>query len=266
MADHFPKHITGFRDLLDTLKSNLEGASPKTLDQSIEAADEIVRKLKALRTTAAARPAAHLEKETAHHVALDAAANLQKREYVVLALDELRLPASPAIISTFIKERWGADVQATQFASIRKGDERAWLRGRRTRPLVVPALSENNLAPRHRLCALSVWPAEQRMIGTLSERVDGLRLLLIAADRMMKKPDGAWHTVFNRLAADFHFTRAGADVDGMKKAAKTALDVIADRDAEERKAAAERLERLPEHIQLFGRPLGFDVLAGGKHA
>ena len=89
---------------------------------------------------------------------------------------------------------------------------------------------------------------------------------MIAAERMKKNSGDAWQMVFNRLAADFHFTRAGADAEGMKKAAKTALEGIANDDATERRAAAERLVRLPERIQLFGRPLGFDVLAGGKHA
>jgi hypothetical protein len=266
VADHQSKHaIRDLRDQLDALESNLEGASPRKLDQSIEAADEIVRKLKALRETATSFSAAHREGETTHPVA-PATGKLQKREYVVLALEELGLPVSPAIISTFIKQRWGADVQATQFASIRKGDERAWSRGRRARPLIVPALSANNLAPRQRLCALSVWSAELRVVGTLSERVDGLRLFLIAAERMKMKSGDAWHTVFNRIAADFHFTRAGVDAEGMKMAAKIALEGIADDDATERKAAAERLVRLPERIQLFGRPLGFDVLAGGKDA
>ena len=177
VTDHHPKHIIrNLRDTLDSIQLNLEGATPKKLDQSIEAADEIVRKLKALRDTAASFSAAHREEETAHPAA-PATVNLQKREYVVLALEELGLPASPAIISAIIKQRWGADVQATQFASIRKGDERAWSRGRRARPLIVPALSANNLAPRQRLCALSVWPAEQRVVGTLSERVDGLPAL-----------------------------------------------------------------------------------------
>ncbi len=264
MADH-PTHIfRNLRETLDAMESNLEGASPKKLDQSIEAADEIVQKLKALRATAASFP--QREEETAHHAIRDASTNLQKREYVVLTLEELGLPASPAIISTFIKQRWGADVQATQFASIRKGDERAWSRGRRARPLIVPALSANNLVPRQRLCALSVWPANLRVIGGLSERVDGLRLFLTAAARMKKMPSDAWYMLFNRLAADFHFTRAGTDVEDMKKSAEIALDGIAGHDAEERKAAAERLVRLPERIQLFGRPLGFDVVAGGKHA
>jgi hypothetical protein len=266
VADH-PKHILGnLRETLDALESNLEGTSPEKLDQSIEAADEIVRKLKALRATAASFAAEQREEETGHHFAPDVTANLQKREFVVLALEELGLPASPAIVSTFIKQRWGADVHATQFASIRKGDERAWSRGRRARPLIVPALSAHNLAPRQRACALSVWPADLRIIGGLSERADGLQLLLTAASRMKKKPEDAWYTLFHRLAADFHFTRAGTDVDGVKKSAEIELKAIAGRDAEERKAAAERLLRLPESIQLFGRPLGFDVLVGGKHA
>jgi len=269
MTDNPKRIFHSLREDLDALKSNLEGANYGKLDQSIEAADEIARKLKALRATTAAFASQHSQQEAADHVAQDAqdvGAKLQKREYVVLALGDLGLPASPAVISTFIKQRWGADVQATQFASIRKGDERAWSRGRRARPLVVPALSANNLVSRQRLCALSVWPADLRVVGGLSERVDGLRLFLTAAGRMKEARDDAWHTLFSRLAADFLLAENGEDAEAMKKSAEIALKRIVSVDTEERKAAAERLMRLPERIQFFGRPLGFDVLAGGKHA
>src|SRR5438309_1641607 len=102
----FPKHvIRDLRETLDALESNLDGASSTKLDRSIEAADEIVRKLKALRHTASFSPRER-EEEAPRPPA--PTINLQKREYVVLALEELGLPASPAMISTFIKQRWHA--------------------------------------------------------------------------------------------------------------------------------------------------------------
>jgi hypothetical protein len=190
---------------------------------------------------------------------------LQKREYVVLALEELGWPASPAFISALIKRLWNADVAATQFASIRKGDERAWLRGRRTRPLIVPALNDFDLSPRPRTCALSHWPAERRVMSTLSDRADALRILLTAVRRAEQLDSEAWRTTASMLAADFRLSKR--EMSETAKAARTVLAAIEAEDARARKDAAERLRRLPsEQWQLFGRPVTFGVVEGGKHA
>jgi hypothetical protein len=161
---------------------------------------------------------------------------------------------------------WGAEVRATQFASIRKGDERAWRRGRRARPLIVPALNAFDLSARPGTYAVSSWPAQQRVMGSLSDRADALRVFLAALARRDGEHGHAWRRVMTSIAADF---RLGGPTKGVKQIvgdAQQALARIVDADARERRDAAERLKRLSEHWQLFGRPLSFDVVEGGKHA
>ena len=269
MADNPQQIVRGLRTTLKQLELDLNSTPDASwsLDHSIREAHEVVRKLKQLRQARArqqdrATPPAPSAIEVLHH-ALGAA--LQKREYVVLALEELGSPASPAFISALIKRLWNADVAATQFASIRKGDERAWLRGRRTRPLIVPALNAFDLSPRPRTCALSLWPAERRVMGTLSDRADALRILLAAARRADQQGSEAWRTTTVTLAADFRLSKR--EMPEIAEAAQAALAAIEAEDAQARKDAAERLRRLPsEQWQLFGRPVTFGLVEGGKHA
>ena len=271
-----PKQIVRqLRDSLEWLESEL-GSVPASsiLDQSLREADEVVRKLKKLRETHRERDAAaegprrepQQDESTAAKPPAAGAGGPQKREYVLLALEELGRPASPALISTLIKGIWNAEVQASQFASIRKGDERAWARGRRARPLIVPALNAFDLSARPRTYAVSTWPAARRVMGPLSDRADALRIFLSAAQRCDNKHAGAWRTVMNAIATDFRLGGPGKETKRMVEDAERALGAIGDDDARERQIAAERLGRLSERWQLFGRPLSYDVVEGGKHA
>jgi hypothetical protein len=265
MSENTQKIVRELQDSLDRLKAELgssAAADSAQLDQSIRDANEIVRKLVRLRDDRA-RPRIDLtvmpdgdgERERS---------GLQKREYVVLALEETGRPATPALISTLIKNLWNADVPATQFASIRKGDERAWMRGRRTRPLIVPALNAFDLSARPRTCALSTWPAERRIMGTLSDRVDALEILLAATGRLDVERDGpAWRKLIQSIAADFHLGRHGVDQNQVITAAKATLCGIAKQDERERAEAAARLGRLSDRWQLFGKPLSYEVVEGG---
>jgi hypothetical protein len=267
-----PKQIVReMRDTLERLESEL-GSAPadSSLEQSIREAGEVVRKLKQLRDAHRGRAEAAEMKSAqrlplVRKVDLAPSGGLQKREYVLLALEEIGCPASPALISAFITDVWHAEVRPTQFASIRKGDERAWMRGRRTRPLIVPALNAFDLSPRPRTYAVSTWPGWQRVMGVLSDRADALRIFLAAFDRLEGKNGSAWRRIMSSVAADFRLGGPAKDVATMVQEAHRALSAIADADDRERHNAAERLGRLSERWQVFGRPLSFDVVEGGKH-
>lgn len=268
MADNPQKMVQELRDSIERLETDIGAAG---LDQSIRAAEEIARKLKKLRSdnedkdaTLRAAARAPIAAASGGDGTKDAIGTLQKREYVVLALEEIGRPASPAFISNMIKKFWNADVPATQFASIRKGDERAWMRGRRTRPLIVPALNAFDLSARPRTCAVSTWPAERRVMGSLSDRADALRILLHAANQ--KKNSDTWQYAVKAIASDFSLGGPDRDVKQSVESAKAALVAISEQDDRDRKTAAERLGRLSERWQLFGRPLSYDVVEGGKDA
>jgi hypothetical protein len=270
MAENPKEIVRELQSTIERLANDLGSAGEpdsSQIDQSIRDANEVVRKLVRLRDS---QSNARVKLPTVAQADADdsasSSAGLQKREYVVLALEEIGRPASPAFISALIKNLWNAEVQATQFASIRKGDERAWSRGRRTRPLIVPALNAFDLSARPRTCAISTWPAERRLMGTLSDRVDALETFLLASRKIEAEDAPAWRKVIQSIAADFHLGGRDRDEKQAISATKTALRGIAKQDERERHEAAERLSRLSERWQLFGRPLSYEVVEGGKNA
>ncbi|TGE02438.1 hypothetical protein EU555_01325 [Methylobacterium nonmethylotrophicum] len=195
---------------------------------------------------------------------------LQKREYVLKALHALGAPASPATVSLVVDRIWKVEVKASQFSSMRKGDERAWMNGRRTL-MIVPAFNAFDLSARPRTVALSSWPLEQRIMGSLSDRADALRILLRARHHWVNGGNAVWLELVLSLARDFRFVIPSSEAVEeqalqISEAAKVALDDIADRDLAERKDAAARAARLSEKWQMFGRPIGLDVIDGGVHA
>src|SRR3954451_2965587 len=63
---------------------------------------------------------------------------------------------------------YGTEIAPSQFASIRKGDERAYMRGRRLRIILVPALSAIDLTARAHHCLVQLatraahhWPVRR---------------------------------------------------------------------------------------------------------
>jgi hypothetical protein len=265
-----PKNIvSGLRKAIDDLETNLDqsgSANPDQLELSIRAADAIVRKLKDLHEARTRVVVPSLKTGDAEPVVKAKPDGAQKRELVILALDKLGKPATPRLISQVIKRLWEVDVQATQFASIRKGDERAWQRGRRARPFIVPALNAFDLSARPRTYAMSTWPAERRVMGTLSDRVDALHLFLRASEHVEGPEAKVWRDVAKVIAADFQLADLSKGIELATKNAKSALTSIEAKDVKERREASDRLARLSEQWQLFGRPLSYEVVEGGKHA
>lgn len=197
-------------------------------------------------------------------------AQMQKRELIVDVLGRLGWPSPPATVSTVIKFLYATEVLPSQFASMRKGDERTWHKGRRDRAIILPALNSFDLCARPRTVALSTWPIERRIMGSLSDRADALRAILAARNWWVNEGGTGWRDLLFALARDFRFAppnAEGNDVEAMLvvERARESLAEIKDKDLEERAAAAERALRLPEDQQLFGRPVGFHVFQGGRH-
>jgi len=193
----------------------------------------------------------------------------QKREKIVVALDMIGYPSPPSTVSAVVKYMFDTDIQASQFASFRKADERAWHKGKRDKPLIGPALNAFDLSARPRTVALSTWPLEKRIMGSLSDRADALRTILAARHHWLQG-DALWGSLLFIFARDFRFappsggeTEAEAEV--ICSQAEQALALIEMQDKEERMAAAERASRLDEKSRLFGRPVGFDVIQGGMN-
>jgi hypothetical protein len=171
-------------------------------------------------------------------------------------------------VSAVVKYVFETDIQASQFASFRKADERAWHKGKVDRPLIVPALNAFDLSARPRTTALSTWPLEKRIMGSLSDRADALRTILAARVHWLRDGDDLWRSLMFMFARDFRFAppsggETEAEAEAICSKAEQALALIEDQDKEERMAAAERASRLDERSQIFGRPVGFDVIQGG---
>jgi hypothetical protein len=146
------------------------------------------------------------------------------------------------------------EISPSQFASMRKSDERAYMRGRRRRVMLTPALSAVDLAPRPRTITLSDWPLERRVIGQVSERADGLRTIIRIVGLMKKEENPAWIDVLRPLTQDYRYSdgTSAVDLDCVLNAARNDLGKIEFQDMEERREAAARAAKLPESRRLFG--------------
>jgi len=222
-----------FPDYLDSLLREMR--------ETIEAVERRRDQLKALRNA----PTREVIPKTRERV--------QKREVLIETLELLRRPASPAIVSRTASVAFGVDIAPSQFASMRKGDERAYMRGRRRRIILVPALSATDLTARARTITLSDWPLGKRMIGNLSERVDALHVILRLIDLAITEPERNWLNVLEPLAKDFRFqVKSVKDLPNLCNMVKGELEKIEAKDIEERSIAAGRASKLPESRRLFG--------------
>jgi hypothetical protein len=184
---------------------------------------------------------------------------VQKREVLIETLELLRRPAAPSIVSKTASIAFEIEIAPSQFASMRKGDERAYMRGRRRRVILVPALSATDLTARTRAITLSDWPLERRIIGNLSERVDAFHVLLRLADLAKAEPQRKWLSVLQPLANDFGFqVRSTEDLPGLWDHVNEHLEKIEAKDLEERGRAASRAANLPESRRLFGAFIGIN--------
>ena len=209
-------------------------------------------------TTIAAAPPEPPEAVDQSRPAEPSGSLLPLREQVYEALSLLQVPAAPKLIATVHEAFFGSTFPTTRVTSLKRDEERSFRSAPFARPYYIcAALSADYLAPSRGLLAVSTWPLERRMIGSLSPRVDFLTAAMRVAEaieRIPEPPDAA-RRLLQRFAASIpggSIPGAGANPAAVKEAAAAELTVHTDADDRARRAAAERARQLKQPEQLFG--------------
>ena len=203
---------------------------------------------------------------------------LPLREQVYEALSLLQVPAAPKLIATVHEAFFGSTFPTTRVTSLKRDEERSFRTAPFARPYYIcAALSADYLSQSRGLLAVSTWPLELRVIGSLSPRVDFLTAASRVAEAIERipEPPAAARRLLERFAASIPGASsggAGAGAGGgggaggarpaaVRKAAAAELTVHQDADARTRRAAAERARTLDGAEQLFGTT-AFREMAG----
>jgi hypothetical protein len=187
---------------------------------------------------------------------------LPLREQVYEALSLLQVPAAPRLIATVHEAFFGSTFPTTRVTSLKRDEERSFRTAPFARPYYIcAALSVDYLAPSRGLFAVSTWPLDRRVIGSLSPRVDFLTASIRVAEaieRIPAPPKTAWR-LLQRFAASIPgasppgITRLRRLVEVVKQAAAAELAVHQEADDSARKAAADRASgQLDDAEQLYG--------------
>jgi hypothetical protein len=191
---------------------------------------------------------------------------LPLREQVYEALSLLQVPAAPKLIATVHEAFFGSTFPTTRVTSLKRDEERSFRSAPFARPYYIcAALSADYLSPSRGLLAVSTWPMDKRVIGSLSPRVDFLTAAIrvaVAIERIPTPPATA-RQLLQRFAGNIPGAAppsASADQvrpDVVRQAAQAELAVHEDADTRIRKDAADRaMRQLPHAEQLFGTKLG----------
>jgi hypothetical protein len=195
------------------------------------------------------------------------AALLPLREQVHEALSLLQVPAAPRIIATVHEAFFATTFPTARLTSLRRDEERSFTSTKYARPYYIcAALSADYLSPSRGLLAVSTWPLERRIIGSLSPRADFLASAINIAQAIEQIPDPvpAARALLTRLAANIWGSSSQAntaagphrgriDPQAVIRAAQAELEVHAGEDRRIRAEAASRArEQLSDVEQLFG--------------
>jgi hypothetical protein len=195
---------------------------------------------------------------------------LPLREQVYEALSLLQVPAAPKLIATVHEAFFGATFPTTKVTSLKRDEERSFRTAPFARPYYIcAALSADYLSPSRGLLAVSTWPMERRVIGSLSPRVDFLTAAIRVADAIERIPTPPLtaRRLLQRFAASIpgaapasgslaSVTPDQVNPGVVRRAADAELSVHADADSRMRKEAADRARRqLADAEQLFGAKL-----------
>jgi hypothetical protein len=196
---------------------------------------------------------------------------LPLREQVYEALSLLQVPAAPKLIATVHEAFFGSTFPTTRVTSLKRDEERSFRTAPFARPYYIcAALSADYLSPSRGLLAVSTWPMERRVIGSLSPRVDFLTAAIRVADAIERIPTPplAARLLLQRFAASIPgaapvsgTTQPSGSPDRVKpdvvrQAADAELSVHANADSRMRKEAADRARRqLADAEQFFGTKL-----------
>lgn len=196
---------------------------------------------------------------------------LPLREQVYEALSLLQVPAAPKLIATVHEAFFGSTFPTTRVTSLKRDEERSFRSAPFARPYYIcAALSADYLSPSRGLLAVSTWPMEKRMIGSLSPRVDFLTAAIHVADAIERipTPPQTARQLLQRFAGNIP---GAAPVPGMlasaspdqitpdvvRQAAQAELAVHEDADTRQRKEAADRARKqLQDAERLFGATTG----------
>ena len=194
-----------------------------------------------------------------------AGALLPLREQVHEALSVLQVPAAPRLIATVHEAFFATTFPTARLTSLRRDEERSFRTAPFARPYYIcAALATDFLAPSRGLLAISTWPMERRLIGSLSPRVDFLISAINVAQAIEQVPDPvpAARALLARFAANVRGSSTGMlrynpasriDPRAVIRAARAELEVHQDEDRRTRAEAAERArEQLDDAEQLFG--------------
>ncbi len=194
---------------------------------------------------------------------------LPLREQVHEALSLLQVPAAPRIIATVHEAFFATSFPTARLTSLRRDEERSFTSSKYARPYYIcAALSADYLSPSRGLLAISTWPLERRIIGSLSPRVDFLisAINIAMAIEQIPEPVPAARALLTRLAANIWGSSSQANAAGgpfggrgrmdpqaVTRAAAAELEVHQDEDQRIRSQGARRArEQLSDVEQLFG--------------
>jgi hypothetical protein len=197
------------------------------------------------------------------------------REQTLDILDEIGVPLAPSAIVEFATVTSGVALAASRFASLRRDEERSSKRDFLAKPAwIAPALSSNSLTPIPRLLTSTAWPAERRLIGPRTPRVNHLRALLayLRRHQLLQTADPARASIllegliWRHARAVPGATKSGEppDLERIRRTILGELSLIEPEDEAERKTALERLQNLAPVFQLWGKPalVDGDVISG----
>ncbi|HZM74564.1 MAG TPA: hypothetical protein VFC19_02495 [Candidatus Limnocylindrales bacterium] len=188
-----------------------------------------------------------------------AASLLPMREQVHQVLTLLGAPAAPKLIVAVHEAFYSGELVSTKLTSLRRDEERSFRSAPHARPYYLcSALSADQLIAVRGLLAVSTWPLERRMIGSLSPRVDFLLTAIQLSEHVMRAGDPGpqatrllWRFATNIPGASGPFD--SGEPATIIAAAHAELQVHDESDRGQRHAAAERARRqLDEVQQLFG--------------
>ena len=193
------------------------------------------------------------------------AALLPLREQVHEALSVLQVPAAPRLIAMVHEAFFATTFPTARLTSLRRDEERSFRTAPFARPYYIcAALATDYLAPSRGLLAISTWPMERRLIGSLSPRVDFLvsAINVAQAIEQVPQPVPAARALLARFAANVRGSSTGGlraspasglDPHVVIRAAQAELEVHQDEDRRTRAEAAKRArEQLDDAEQLFG--------------
>ena len=187
---------------------------------------------------------------------------LPLRVQVHQALSLLTVPASPRLIATVHEAFFTSTIPNARLTSLRRDEERSFRTAPFARPYYVcAALTADLLAPARGLLAISTWPMERRVIGSLSPRVDFLSAAIQVAEAIerLPAPVPAARRLLWRFAASIPGAAQNAaqmEPGAVMRAARAELDVHEPADQGTRRgAAAWARAQLDDARQLFGSRL-----------